>query len=593
MTDIATTQTNAPVPFKLRLLQTTDLHMHLLPYDYARAAPSADIGLARLASRITALQADDVPTLLFDTGDFIQGSPLADDVIQHPHAGPHPISTAFNTLHYDAIAIGNHDFDYGTDILDQVIADLNCPVLCANVIAETATKPFAATTLIPVQLSDTSLIHVGVIGLCTPLVGLMDKQGRNTLSATPPQIAAQKHATALKAQGADVVVALCHFGIDPDDTIENVAADIAKIAQIDVVMAGHTHTAFPNNSQSGVNFINSETGTIHGKPVVMAGAFGQSLGAIELELTVDDTKTTIRRADVTVIDPDPTDQQMPDTFRTFEPMHHAALGRMSDVIAETTCPLSTVFSLIQPDLSLFLLAEARRDHMQRMIAGLPDAQLPMLSTAAPFRTGSRNDPEDYIIIPAGPITRTDVMAIYPFQNAPVALRRNGQQIKDWLEDSALLFRQLRKGVTLQPLIDPHIPPYRFDTIFGLTYKIDVTAPAGQRVTNIKHNGQPIDVSDTFVLVTSTNRLNQGQNIPPHDIICIAQDSSQDILAQSLQAKSPISTSFPCVWSFESAPQTMAQIYTCPNAKITDTQRNLRDDGLTTIGFRQFTLNFAP
>jgi len=276
---------------RLRLLQTTDLHMHIMPFDYSTMQHSHYYGLANLVSRISAFEADDVPTLLFDTGDFLQGTPLADYSIQPEADHPHPIAYAFNKLNYDAIALGNHDFDYGIETLRQIVEQIDCPVLSANVALNRGNPPYAATTLISVPASkndEAASIKVGVLGLTTPALALMDQKGCNVLTVTNPVTTARIAVDELQDQGADIIVALCHFGIDPDDHTENVAADIAEIVGIDAVMAGHTHETFPIGSPRRGQSIDFSAGTIYNTPTVMAGAFGQQLGVIELRLIHED-----------------------------------------------------------------------------------------------------------------------------------------------------------------------------------------------------------------------------------------------------------------------------------------------------------------
>lgn len=577
--------------FRLRLLQTTDMHMHILPFNYAAQAPSNHIGISNLIASIKAYQGDEIPTLLFDTGDFLQGSPLADFAAKSDHTRTHPIAQVFNTLNYSAIALGNHDFDYGLDTLSKVVNQINSPVLCGNITLDADTTPFAPTTLLNVPLSEQDTINIGVIGLTTPVISLLDQNGHDRLSAAPPVTVAEQAARQLRQDGADLILALCHFGLDPDDRIENVAADIAALAEVDCVMAGHTHETFPIGNQHTVPFIDQTAGTVHNKPLVMAGSHGQYLGVIELDLVVDQDMVQIEDASVDLVTPQIAEPVTPEQFAPIVSLHEKTLAHMSAAIAQTTLPFSTEFSLIAPDLTQYLLSCARQLHIEAILAGTPDADLPILTTAAPFRTGSRADPSDFISLPAGPITRSDVAAIYPFNNSPVALHRNGAQVKNWLEGAALLFHQITPGQTKQALIDPRVPPYRFDTIFGLTYVIDVSAPPGQRISDVCHNGKPVGDTDAFVLVTSTNRLSHGQNIPQNDIIHIAQQSSQDILVQSLQRQSPVTVPCPHVWDFKSISQTKAQFDSSPMADPRDVDRTLHDNGLTAQGFRQFTLDF--
>ena len=99
----------------IRIVETTDLHMQILPFDYFTDQPDRTKGLVQLADQIVSLQsAPDGLTLLFDNGDFLQGNPLADLIAENGlHNAVHPMIGAFATLRYDAVALGNHEFNYG------------------------------------------------------------------------------------------------------------------------------------------------------------------------------------------------------------------------------------------------------------------------------------------------------------------------------------------------------------------------------------------------------------------------------------------------------------------------------------------------
>jgi 2',3'-cyclic-nucleotide 2'-phosphodiesterase/3'-nucleotidase len=554
--------------------------------------PSAQHGLANLTSQIKALRDDGIATLLFDTGDFLQGNPLADMADRLPDTAHHPIADTFNKLQYDAIALGNHDFDYGITALDSVIAQIDCPVLSGNVTPQAGVAHYPATTIIDVTIDQSQApLKVGILGLTTPTISLTNDQGARALVTDDPTLSAKTAIADLQSNGTDIIIALCHFGIDADDHIENVAADIAGLDGVDAVLAGHTHETFPTGSKRAGKGIDTSNGTVHGTPTVMAGAFGQHLGIIDLALRTTGDKAEVVGHDTRLFTAQ--SQADPTVFANLRPLHDKTVAYLGDEVAQTALPVSTAFSLIQPDLSQYLLACARQLHMEALLTDTPYASLPLLSTAAPFQTGSRANPNDFINIQPGPIHRSDVAAIYPFNNSAVALLRNGAQIKDWLEDSALLFRPITVGQSSQPLIDQKVPAYRFDTIFGLTYAIDASAPPGHRINGICHKGQPIAGDDQFVLITSTNRLEHGQNIPAADIISIARHSSQDILVQSLQRQSPIVVPCPAVWDFTPLPNTSALFGTAIHADSNATDRDLTDMGVDQNGFRQFLLKFDP
>lgn len=576
--------------FRLRLLQTTDLHMHLLPFDYTTMQATADRGLANLVDAIADYRRDGMPTFLFDTGDFLQGNPLADAAMTEDEIDRHPMAWAFNYLGYDAVVLGNHDFDYGVDALGRVIRQIDCPVLSANVTAVRDAPAYLPSTLITVETTGTEPpLTVGIIGLTTPVVSLTTGNGGPAVATDDPVEIAAPLAAKLREDGADVVVALCHFGIDPNDHIENVAADIAAIDAVDVVMAGHTHETFPQGTAYSGPAIDADNGAIHGKPATMPGAFGAYLGVIDLEIARTAEATTITGHTARLHRP--TAIARPTVCAQVKALHNSTVAALNQHVAQTLLPFSTAFSLIQPDLTQYLLACSRQLHMEVLLSNTTFDKLPILSTAAPFATGSRADPDDFISVAPGPIMRSDVTAIYPFNNAAVAILRNGAQIKDWLEASALLYRTVQVGQTNQPLIDPQIPPYRFDTIFGLTYEIDVSQAPGNRIKSIRHNGVSVADSDRFILISTTNRLEQRQNIPCEDVICISQKNSQDILVHSLGLQSPINFVCPNVWDFAHLPNTAAKFWTSRCANPHDCDRQLVDEGIDQNRFRRFTLSF--
>jgi len=165
---------------KLRLIETTDLHMQLSGYDYLRDKPNPDRGLARLAPKITALRNEGIATLLLDNGDFLQGTPLADTAIADLKRGiPHPMIAALNLLEYDAITLGNHEFDYGLDALSLALKDCKIPVVSANVRTSPTAHLVQPWTIIDREVvcddGTSETLRLGVIGLVTPQISDWNK----------------------------------------------------------------------------------------------------------------------------------------------------------------------------------------------------------------------------------------------------------------------------------------------------------------------------------------------------------------------------------------------------------------------------------
>ena len=134
----------------LSIMETTDLHVHVFPYDYYRDRPADTVGLSRTAALINAVRAEAGNSMLIDNGDFLQGNPMGDYIAYErgmKDGDMHPIITAMNTLGFDATTIGNHEFNYGLDFLMKSMAGAQFPVVCANVAWSKGADPLKDKTL--------------------------------------------------------------------------------------------------------------------------------------------------------------------------------------------------------------------------------------------------------------------------------------------------------------------------------------------------------------------------------------------------------------------------------------------------------------
>ena len=208
----------------------------------------------------------------------------------------HPMVAAMNTLNYDCGTLGNHEFNYGLDFLQNSLGAAKFPIVCANVIkanGETLQKPWLVLDREVVDEAGAKHpIKIGVIGFVPPQIVQWDKAHLDGKATTIDIVdAAQKHVPDLKKAGADIVVALCHSGIAGGDRKggeENAALHLAKVDGIDVILTGHQHFTFPGGKEfANIPGVDVKAGTLHGKPAVMAGFWGSHLGLVDLELTKD------------------------------------------------------------------------------------------------------------------------------------------------------------------------------------------------------------------------------------------------------------------------------------------------------------------
>ena len=281
----------------MRLLGLTDLHANLYPYDYYRDRPDDSVGLARAASLVAEARRETPNCLLFDNGDILQGTPLGDLAAQAIAADPaaiHPVIAAMNILDYAVATLGNHDFNYGLEALERAYAQARFPVVSCNVRKSDGSPWYPPSIVIERELVDedgrSQRLRVGVIGVAPPQIAQWDEAHvRGRLTTVDIVEAARAELGELRGR-VDLVVVLCHSGISrlastPGE--ENAGQDLAKLDGVDALFLGHQHLLLPGEDFVGLAGVDTERGTIHGKPAVMAGFWGSHLGIIDLELEKD------------------------------------------------------------------------------------------------------------------------------------------------------------------------------------------------------------------------------------------------------------------------------------------------------------------
>lgn len=579
----------------LRLLQTTDIHMHLLAWDYYQDRPTDEYGLARTATLIRAARAEQPNTLLFDNGDLLQGSPLGDFVARVRPLKPgevHPAFKVMNRLGYDAANIGNHEFNYGLPFLRQALATAAFPYVNSNVHVDDgdgtpANDKHAFTPYVLLERTlrteggGTATLKIGVIGFVPPQIMMWDRShllGRVTVRDIPET--ARRLVPEMKAQGADVVVAIAHSGFERGETIffgENAVARLAEVPGVDAILFGHSHGEFPGRFFSSHPKVNLERGTIAGTPAVMPGRWGDHLGVIDLQLARTDGRWTVlretskahlrpvwdRTTRKALVEPDP------EVARWVAEEHEGTLRHMRAEIARTEVPIQSYFAQVADDPSVQLVSQAQLAYARRALAGTPHAALPLLSAAAPFKTGGRQGFSYYTDIPAGPLALRNVADLYIYPNTLKAVKMTGAQVREWLEMSAGAFQRIDPaGPPVQDLLNPGFPSYNFDTIDGLTYRIDVTQPAryersgrlaeggGRRIVDLRHDGRPVDDAAEFIVVTNNYRASGGGSFPGLDgrnIVLDAPDENREALVQYLQSQRTVNPTADGNWRFVPVP----------------------------------------
>lgn len=617
----------------LRLMETTDIHVHLANYNYYQDEPTNEFGLALTATRIKQARSESVNSMLFDNGDLIQGNPLGDYVARKglEEGEVHPVYKAMNLLDYDMANIGNHEFNYGIDFLKESIDDANFPYVNANVYYDdgdndpTNDQPFFEPyKILHKQVTDINgnkqTVDVGVIGFVPPQIMQWDRSNLEGKVITKGIYeSAQKYVPIMQEQGADIIVAIPHSGlgtVELQKREENATYNLTEIDGIDAIMFGHAHEVFPSDTFAGIPGVNLEKGTINGVPSVEAGYWGNHLGIIDLKLEKngDDWNVVDSGADVRSIYNEETGEALvepnQEILDAIDEEHQATLDYIRSEVGETTAPIYSYFALVKDDPSVQIVSNAQKWYAKQAVAGTEYEDLPILSAAAPFKAGGRSGPGYYTYIPEGPIAIKNVADLYVYPNTLKVVKLDGKQIRQWLEMSAGQFNQINSNATeSQSLVDTEFSTYNFDIIDGITYEIDVTEssrynndgelinPDAQRIVNLQYNGEPIEETQEFLVATNNYRASGGGNFPNLDgsqIVLSPQIQNRQAIIQYIQENGTIDPSADNNWTFaaiEGNPELTFQ--SSPDAQeFIQPDGNISYIGEGTNGFSSYAIDLS-
>ena len=496
---------------------------------------------------------------------------------------------AMNLLDYAVGNIGNHEFNYGLDFLEQSIKGANFPYISANVFHDDGDddpdndQPFFRQYLI-VERSLLAVdgsahdIRIGFIGFVPPQIMQWDLSNlQGEVIAHDIVETARKLVPRMKAEGADIVVAIPHSGMGPIERQgmdENAVYQLSTVPGIDAILFGHSHRVFPSDTYADIANVDIETGTINGVAATMPGSWGSHLGYVDLTLAVGAngnwrvvdgvgrTRPVVERIGSEIVPLVAADAEI---LAAVQAEHEATIDYMRTAVGAISAPINSFFALVQDDPSIQIVTDAQKRYIERIIKGTELDGLPVLSASAPFKSGGRAGNDYFTDIPAGEIALKHIADLYVYPNTLRAAKLSGAGVREWLEMSAGAFNQIDPAAsTAQELLNPSYPSFNFDVIDGVSYRIDLTQarrydndgrlinPDSHRIVELTFNGAPIDEKQDFLVATNNYRAYGGGAFPGMDgsnIVIVAPDTNRDALASYIIEQKMVDPSADGNWSF--------------------------------------------
>ena len=526
----------------LRIIETTDLHGNMMNFDYFKDQPVDTFGLVKTANLIHQTRSEVKNSVLVDNGDLIQGSPMADYALNKglKDGDIHPVYKAMNTLNYVVGNIGNHEFNFGLDYLQKSLSGAKFPYVNANVYDAKTGKPYFQQYIIidtPVvdREGNQQIIKIGYIGFVPPQIMQWDKLNLNgKVVVKDITETAKKLVPEMKKQGANVIIAIPHSGVSAEPykaLAENSVYYLSQVEGINAIMFGHSHGVFPSDDYKSLPNTDIKTGNINHVPAVMPGQWGSHLGVVDLVLEGDNSnwKVTSGKSEARPIYDlknkkalVQADQQIVEILKQD---HQGTREFVGKPIGKVSSDINSYLALVEDTSALQIISDAQIDYVKQFIQGDPDLDgLPILSAIAPFKVGGRkNDPSAYVDVKKGDLSFRNAADIYLYPNILSAVKITGKDVKQWLECAAGVYNQIDVNSTQpQYLINwDKFRTYNFDTIDGVSYQIDVTAPprydgncklinpTSERIKNLTYQQQPIDPNQVFLIATNNYRAYTG------------------------------------------------------------------------------------
>lgn len=514
-------------PVTITVLGTTDMHGNIWGYSYEDDKETTNNGIARVAAYIDSVRSEvgRDKVVLVDNGDLFQGTILTDDLYNKDDSQEHPLMTAMNTLDYDAMVFGNHEFNWGVPFVERLKREAKAPYLCANVTYKANGETLAAPYTIVVKDG----VRIGIIGLTNPDCPRWDGEKLDSLSFEALAPAARRAVDEIKDK-VDLIIAVAHVGYmpeyDEDHGTDAGYSILEACPEIKVLMLGHAHVTLNEKGENGA-------------VVLACRNSGREVARWDITFDGNNEVTGITGEVVPMDDVAPSE-----AFRAIPAVKEAHEKTRAYISSGVQSSDGTVQG------GQFGVASADFQPADE-IPGIPQAKLEdtavmdlildlQLANSGADVTSCALFRDDSAIY-AGPINYGNVFKIYKFDNTLYTVDVTGKELKDYMEWSAACYNQWKPGdVTIS--FNPDKPGYLYDMFQGVDYEIDLSQPAGSRIKNVMFKGQPL--KDDQVLKLAVNNYRYSSALKTQKIIAGKRDwespnSIRDMIVAYIKEKGTI------------------------------------------------------
>ena len=455
----------------LQILATSDTHGKFDPWDYAANKADASGSVAQQATAIKQCRTRN--TLVVDAGDTIQANSaelfLNDDL--------HPMIAAMNAIGYDIWTTGNHEYNYGMDVLKKVMGQQKAKVLTGNVYAPDGTPLADGYTIIK-----KGTVKIGVIGMVTPNIIRWDAKNLEGWKVTNPVDESRKIIDKIKDQ-VDVLIGVMHMDTENEYGVYGSGVtDLANACpEFDVIVGGHGHRSIPNMMINNVLVVENKN----------AGATLSEIH-VYLERQLDGKWKVVNRTSenlqIKEYEPDPelTALLAPYDTRAKED----AVTPIGELKGGDLAPENEIDCLPQAMVQDTALLDFINE-VQMYYTGAQVSATALTSMTSQMREGT--------------IRKCDMASIYTYQNTLYKLQMNGWQLRQFMEWSAAFFKTWEPGdVTIA--FDSSVRYYLYDAFAGVKYDLDISKQPGNRIQNLTWmDGRPVEDDDSFVVAVNNYR----------------------------------------------------------------------------------------